>query len=244
MAHNADDKEKLTNDAQTIKNKLFLRYIYTDFYKSMAPKNIPSGSIVELGSGEGFIKEIVPRAITSDIISSHGIDKVFSAEKIPYKTSSIAAFLMVDVLHHIKNPEKALKEMERCLKPQGKIIMIEPYNSLWGGFVYKYLHHEHFDPKGNWQIKGKNRMSDSNTALPWIIFVRDRNMFEKKFPDLKIIKLLPHTPFTYLISGGLTKFQFLPNFTYPIVKFVEMLMAPLNRWLGMFITIEIQKRMV
>lgn len=224
-----------------IREKGLLKRIYIDFYQGLRPTELPAGPIVELGSGAGFIKKVIPKAITSDVISGSGIDRVFSATKIPFKNNSVSAFLMMDVLHHIKNPEKALREMERCLKPGGKIVMIEPYKSLWGGFIYKYLHHEHFDPDASWKVAGKGRMSGSNTALPWIIFVRDRKIFEKKFPNLKIQRVAPHTPFLYLLSGGLTKPQLLPTRAYPIAQLLEKSLAPLNSLLGMFVTIELEK---
>lgn len=241
MASNINSKTQLEIDSQIIKRKSFLKHIYLDFYKSIIPNNIPPGPVVELGSGGGFIKEVIPNIITSDIIKGVEIDKVFPAEKIPFKKNSVSAFLMIGVLHHIKNSEKALSEMERCLKIGGKIIMIEPYNTCWGEFIFKYIHPERFDPKASWRISGKGRLSDSNTALPWIIFNRDRERFEKKFPRLKILLIEPFMPFSYLFSGGLSKYQFLPAFTYPLIKALEKAVSPLNRLLGMFALIKLEK---
>lgn len=238
-----DTKKALEEHKNLIKKKGLLYKIYVDFYKSLKPNGVPKGAIVEIGSGGGFLKEIIPEVVTSDVIEGPGIDKVFFAEKMPFKNKSVSAFIMIDVLHHIKDPRKAFNEMERCLKKDGKIIMIEPFKSLWGYFIYKYLHYEHFDPSSGWEVKGKGRMSDSNTALPWIIFVRDRHIFEKEFPNLKIIKVEGHSPFRYLLSGGLTKPQFAPTFTYPFIKFTEdKLLSPLKNQIGMFVTIELQKK--
>ena len=236
-----DNESALLRDKEIIQKKKFLNSIYFDFYERLRLSSIPKGKIVELGSGAGFIKKVIPKIVTSDVIDGPEIDRVFFAEKMPFGNKSITAILMIDVFHHIKNVEKALTEMQRCLKVDGKIIMIEPYNSLWGGLIYKYIHHEYFDPNSEWKVKGKGRMSDSNTALPWIVFVRDKKKFEKKFPDLKIVKVEPHTPFLYLLSGGLTSYQFLPTFLYPLAKKFEKLISPLNRWLGMFVTVELQK---
>lgn len=242
MKQDLDGKEALLRDRETLRRKGFLNKLYGDFYEELKPTDVPSGPIIELGSGAGFIKDVIPGVITSDVIKAPGIDKVFFAEKIPYENSSVSAFVMIDVLHHIKDPKKGFKEMQRCLKKGGKIIMIEPWNSVWGSFIFKFLHHENFNPKAGWKLKGKGRMSDSNSALPWIIFVRDRKVFEKKFPSLEIVKLEPHTPFSYLASGGLTKFQFLPTFGYGALRATEEILSPLSYLLGMFITIELQKR--
>lgn len=224
-----------------IQQKPFLKRVYEDFYNEFKKIRTPKGLPVELGSGAGFLKELIPNVLTSDIVKGRGIDKIFSATEIPFKKETIAAFFMFDVFHHIKNPEKALREMERCLKPKGKILMIEPYNSLWGRFIYQNFHHENFEPNSGWKIKGTGRLSDANGALPWIIFVRDRKIFERKFPGLKIVKVIPHTPFCYLLSGGMSKPQFIPELFYPIVKFIENILSPFNSIIGMFVTIELRK---
>jgi len=241
MVKDLDSRKTLEKHRKIIRRKGFLNRIYRDFYERLKHRDIPKGSIVELGSGAGFIKEIIPDAITSDIIKGPGIDKVFSAEKIPCKNSSVSAFVMFDVLHHIKDPEKALKEMQRCLKVGGKIIMIEPFLTLWGKFISKYIHPEYYNPSAGWELKGKGRLSGVNSALPWIIFVRDREIFERKFPKLKIERITPHTPIRYLVSGGLTELQFLPTFSYPLVLFLERLLAPGNKFLGMFAKIVLKK---
>lgn len=238
---NLNSTQALKNHKKLIENRKVLNHIYQDFYSKLQSIKVPSGLKVELGSGGGFLKKHISKVITSDVIEGEGIDKVFFAEKIPLPNSSVAAFYMLNVFHHIKNPNVALKEMQRCLKKGGKIIMIEPYNTLFASFIYKNFHHENFDPNSGWNVKGKGRMSDSNQALPWIIFVRDKQIFQKQFPNLKIVAITPHTPFSYLLSGGLSKPQLIPLWGYPLIKKLESLVSPLNKYLAMFVTIEIVK---
>lgn len=240
---NQDSRQALLQHRNIIRKKPFLYKIYVDFYKTFLKTKFPKGAIVEIGSGAGFVKDIIPNVTTSDLIKGPDIDKVFSAHKIPFENESVSVFLMVNVLHHIKHSEKALQEIERCLIPKGKIVMIEPYSSLWGGLIFKYIHPEKkgFNPKAGWKIKGRGRMSDSNPALPWIIFVRDRKIFQKKFPNLKIVEVLPHTPFGYLISGGLTKYQFLPTSTYPLIRWFDNFISKLFPQISMFVTIKLEK---
>ncbi len=239
--NNLNTLKTLKLHKEIIEKKGFLHNLYVDFYNILLSTNTISGKKVELGSGAGFIKEINPKVITSDVIAGKGIDLVFSASKMPFKSSSISTFYMLDTFHHIKDAEMALKEMSRCLKPNGKIIMIEPFNTPWGKFIYTNFHYEDFDVNGSWKIKGSGRLSDANDALPWIVFVRDKTIFQKKFPKLKIKKTHIHTPISYLISGGLTKPQFLPTFSYKIIRFIEKLLDPFQKYLGMFATIEIVK---
>lgn len=238
---NQDTKEALSLHKNKIKQKGILNKIYVDFYNHFKASNVLGGVCIELGSGGGFLKEIIPNVITSDLLEASGIDKVFSAAQIPYPADSISAFFMLNVLHHIKNSEKAIQEMERSLKIGGKIIMIEPFNSMWGRIIYKYIHKERFDPKAGWRIEGEGRMSDSNTALPWILFIRDRKVFEQKFPHLKIVKIYPHSPFKYLISGGLSNFQFLPTITYPLIRRFDNFVSKMFPEISMFVTVELEK---
>lgn len=236
-----NSKKSLLEHKKVISQKKFLNLIYRDYYQEMKRVKVPKGIKVELGSGGGFIKKVIPQIITSDVIAGPEIDRIIKAEKMPFKDKTVAAFYMFNVFHHIKNVEKALGEMHRCLKTDGKIVMIEPFNSWWGYIVYKYIHYEHFDVKANWEISGKGRLSDSNLALVWIVFERDRKLFERKFPQLRINMIKPHTPFRYLVAGGLTRLQFIPSFCYPLVVFTEKLLSPFNKYIGMYVTVELKK---
>ncbi|MFZ2201979.1 MAG: methyltransferase domain-containing protein, partial [Microgenomates group bacterium] len=220
--------------------KGWLNKLYRDFYGQMKRVKVPRGKKVEMGSGAGFIKEIIPGVITSDVVKAEGIDMIFFAERMPFKNGGVTAFYMLNTLHHIKNVEKAFAEMDRCLKSGGKVVMIEPANTWWSRIIY-HFHQEVFDPGADWRVDGQNRLADSNIALPWIIFVRDRKRFARLFPGLKVVKVAPQTPFLYLFSGGLSFPQMLPTSLYPILKWLE---ERLDRWrwrLGMFMAIELEK---
>jgi len=230
--------------ARLIRNKPFLKRLYIDFYnrfRKSIPGNVGSMLIVELGSGGGLIKEVIPNAVTSDIVEVPGVDKCFSALDMPFDDNAVDAFFMFGVLHHISDLQVFFKEVARCLKAGGILCMIEPANTLWGRFIRKKFHHEPFDLSGGWALTQGGRLSSANVAVPWIIFYRDRPRFEKEFPSLRIKKLRPHTPFRYLASGGVSMRQLLPSFTYNIVRGIEMILSPLDRYLGMFLTIEIEK---
>lgn len=239
-----DDSKNIYILRKIIQRKIFLRNIYLSFYRTFL--NILStlkikGEVIELGSGAGFIKRILPRVVTSDVIAYEGIDEVFSALDIPFLNNSVSAFLMIDVLHHIKDSRLFFQEMQRCLKVGGKVVMIEPANTIWARFIYTRFHHEPFDVKGGWGFEEGGPLSGANMAIPYIIFQRDINQFIHEYPNLKIRSISFHTPFRYLISGGLSFRQLLPSFTYPLIVFGEFLLTPLNKFLGMFMTIELEK---
>ena len=242
--HDLDDPTTTLLHGEIIKKKPFLVRIYKNFYnifkKALEP--FPEKKIIiELGSGAGFIKEVIPEVKTSDILPLPHLDYVFSGMEMPFGPESVDAFIMTDVLHHIPDSRVFFKEMDRRLKVGGKIIMIEPANTLWGRFIYQNFHHEPFDPNGKWGFVSSGPLSSANGAIPWIIFCRDRLLFETEFPQFNIERVTFHTPFRYLLSGGLSFRQLLPSFMYSPLMILEMILKPLHPWIGMFMTIELKK---
>ena len=54
-----------------------------------------------------------------------GALKAALPEGPPTEGESIDAILMINVLHHIKNPQGFLEEAQRCLRPGGRVVMID-----------------------------------------------------------------------------------------------------------------------
>jgi SAM-dependent methyltransferase len=238
-----DDAAATVLHAEILQSKGFLKRLYTDFYHILQEAVGPTEdkAIVELGSGGGFIKDLLPNAITSDILPLPSVDKVFSACQIPFEAQTLDAIVMIDVLHHIPDVRAFFRECVRCLKPGGRVAMIEPANTCWSRFVYARFHHEGFDPKAAWEFASEGPLSSANGALPWIIFHRDRTIFEKEFPRLSILYANAHTPLRYLLSGGFTLRQLVPSWSYPVIKGLEFLLSPLNSQIGLFQTIILSK---
>jgi SAM-dependent methyltransferase len=242
--YDLDDPRRTLAHKEIIHSKKFLHQLYLEWYGLFKEKaaSLPQGHLIELGSGGGFIKDIMPQVITSDVMELPGVDQVFPGENMPFADGSVAGIFMIDVFHHIPQPASFLKEASRVLAPGGKIIMSEPANSAWGRFIYRNFHHEPFEPKGGWEIPSTGPLSGANGALPWIFFERDRKEFEKQFPGLKITSIRYHTPLRYLVSGGVSKKQLLPDFAYGMVKGLEGLLLKISPQLSMFMTIEITRQ--
>ena len=238
-----DDPKATLAHRDLILQKPFLKRLYNDWYDVFInkAKEIKSGKHLEIGSGGGFLKEVFPEVITSDILALPNVDMVFSAEVMPFKENELASIVMLNVFHHIPKPYLFLQEAQRTLVKGGKIIMTEPANSALGRFIYKRFHHEPFEENGPREIKAGNPLSNSNQALPHIYFERDLELFTKEFPLLKINSIKYHSPFSYIISGGVSRSAMLPYFMYNFVKGIEWLFSPLSKQLGLFCTIEVEK---
>jgi hypothetical protein len=78
-------------------------------------------------------------------------------------------------------------------------------------------------------------------ALPWIMFVRDRNQFEREFPQWRVVSLSPFMPFRYLISGGASMRSLMPAWTFGLWRAVENALTPWSKHLGMFVHIVLER---
>ena len=238
-----DSPERTIAHQKIIKEKYFLRKLYEEWYKVFTDSIswLPDGKMIELGSGGGFLKEICPSVICTDILELPTNDMTFSALEIPFSNSELSAIFMIDTFHHIPDSFLFLKEADRVLKKDGVIIMIEPANSKWGRFIYKNFHHEPFNPNGGWEIPVSGPLSGANGALPWIVFERDSEKYNEIFQYLKVEKITYHTPLMYLISGGLAFRQLLPDFSYPFFRGIDKLLPLISKQISMFMTIVLKK---
>lgn len=238
-----DDPRRTLHHRKIIESKAFLKRLYLEWYSELAKwtKDIPAGSMLELGSGGGFMREVIADIKTSDIMEFESNDYTFNALQMPFEDNSLSAILMVDVFHHVPDSQQLISEMMRCLKPGGRIIMSEPCTTWWSKFIFKNFHHEPFNEKGDWSIPGTGPMSDANGALPWIVFERDRDKLLALFPNLKIKSIEKHSPLRYLLSGGVSMKQLAPSWSFGLLKFTEKIIQKVIPSFAMFQYIVLEK---
>ena len=229
-----------------ISEKPSLRHFYERTYAryqeclQRCPKN---GLVVEIGSGAGFAKSFIPDIITSDILPYDGVDKVVDATKLPLENESVRLLCMLNVFHHIREVEKFLREAQRCLIQGGRVLIVDQHVGLLSRPILKYFHHEPFEPNAeNWRFESTGALSGANGALAWIVFVRDRQEFCAKFPDLRLFRYDPHTPFSYWLTGGLKAWNLLPRWSIRVMDTIDDVTARLFPTLGSFVDIELVKR--
>ncbi len=228
-----------------IARKRLLRAFYDGAYAWFVEqsRDLPQGVRLELGSGAGYLKQVMPQVVTSDVLELPFVDQVVFAERLPFPDASLAAIYMVDTLHHVPDVGAFLAEAQRTLRPGGRILLHEPANTAFGRFIYRNFHHEPFEPAAReWSFPSTGPLSSANGALPWIVFERDRVLFEQRYPGLRIGAIDYCHPLLYLLSGGFTMRQLLPDAATPFVLGFETLLGPLNPWLGMFTRIVVERR--
>jgi hypothetical protein len=78
-------------------------------------------------------------------------------------------------------------------------------------------------------------------ALPWIIFQRDRLIFEQEFPQWRIRKIRPMLPVRFIVSGGLSFRNIMPSFTFGAWRAIERCLTPFMDEVGMFALIVLER---
>lgn len=239
-----DSIATIENDHRTIRNKPFLSRLYADFYEEIRlamPAGV-QGPVVEVGAGAGFLKNHLPKLIAGDVLASRFIDVCFDARGLPFRENSLKGIVMLNVFHHIPSAAVFLAGAQRCLKRGGVIVMIEPWITVWSHWIYKLLHHEATDTlQRGWDFESSGPLSGANQALPWIFFQRDRILFERRFSNLRIEAIRPHTPLRYLASGGLSHKATTPMFWYELLVRLEARAQPLRGVFSMFATIVLKR---
>jgi SAM-dependent methyltransferase len=246
LTRNLDIDDPRTSELrrQIIQGKPFLRKIYEEWYSAIAAfLPLTEGTVVELGSGCGFMREVIPGLVTSDCFFCRGLDLVLDGQQLPFKDGSLCAIVMTDVFHHLPKPRKLFSESIRCLHPGGVIVMIEPWVTSWSKFIYKQFHSEPFEPDSlDWEFNSSGPLSSANGANPWIIFERDRETFCREFRELEIISIRPMMPFCYMVSGGVSLRSLMPGLTYAFWRRMEQAIHPWVNRMAMFAQIVLQRR--
>ena len=238
-----DDPKTTALRRRIIESKPFLRRIYLDWYHLLAG-DVPTGAgrVLELGSGAGFFRDVVPETICSEVFACPGMDLVLDGQRMPLADESLRAIVMTDVFHHLPRAREFFGEATRVVRAGGVIAMIEPWVTPWSRFVYRRFHHEPFEPAAaSWTLSSAGPLSGANGALPWILFERDRARFEREFPQWRVERVTPMMPVVYLFSGGVSLRSFLPGWIFRPIRGVEQALAGWNRHVGMFAQIVLRR---
>ena len=218
-----DDPRNTLLRRRIIREKRFLKRLYDEWYALICSR-LPASceAVLEIGSGAGHLDEMLPQVITSEVFPLEGVDRVEDATALTFADESLDAIVMTDVLHHTPDVAQFLREASRTLRSGGRLVMIEPWRTPWSDWVYRNLHHEPFRPDADeWKLPPGGPLSMANGALPWMVFSRDRRLFEAQNPELAIASIEPLMPVAYLVSGGVSMRSLLPGSAYPFVRAAE-----------------------
>ncbi|MDQ2651632.1 MAG: methyltransferase domain-containing protein, partial [Chloroflexota bacterium] len=95
------------------------------FLPALAAAVGPNGQVVGIDHNQGFLEEARQRVETagaSTLVTLEAAD----AERLPYPAASFDAVHVERVLMHLEDPDAALREVCRVLKPGGRFVAAEP----------------------------------------------------------------------------------------------------------------------
>ncbi len=216
--------------------KPLLKKIYRGFHETIARESvdIPDATTVELGSGIGNIKDVIPNCIRTDLFPNPWIDQVENAYKLSFEDNSVGNLVLFDVFHHLRYPGSAFREFNRVLMPGGRLILFEIYTaSTLGSLVYGLFHHEPILAKDKIEWEAPEGWSadkiDYYAAAGNAARVFYRGKFEDKLDTWKLLKKKRMSTISYVASGGYSKPQLYPTFMLPCMRFWDKIcnLAPI-----------------
>jgi len=204
------------------------REIYKEWYQMLTASMLnDGGETLELGSGTGNYKKFNNKIIASDIQKSEFIDVCLNAEFLPFSDNTLSNILLIDVIHHLSDPLFFMDEAFRTLKKGGRIILLEPFPSLFSRIVYFLFHKEPFKYNVDY-FSGSHQHNknpwDSNQAIPYLLFFKNINKFKSKY-NVNIVKKEKLAFFLYPLSGGFEGPSLINLKLYKLLKPIESFLS-------------------
>lgn len=185
---------------------------------------LSQGKLLEIGCGHGFFLEAAQNSPFQTLgidISGYAVEyaqkhrlpaRLVDLEKAHFPPQSFDAVVAFQLIEHIPNPLKFMKEVNRVLKPGGLVLLATPNE---GGYLKKimgkhwlsYRHAEHlffFSPKTLGELLSKSGFNS-------IEFRKDETRFY---------------PLRHLLDG--VKYYFKGKFFRDLAEFLGMILSKLN----------------
>lgn len=245
-----DSDELIEKHRGILLRKKIIRDVFLEFYKTyrgLEEKYFEGpGLRVEIGAGSSLFKHFYPEILSTDIKKAKHLDRVIDAQDMDLEPNSVRVIYGTHCFHHFPHPEKFFSELERVLQEKGGCILIEPYyGPLASAFYQRVFETEHFNKdQKSWDSDDQSQgvMKGANQALSYIVFKRDRKIFEEKFPHLQIVHQRVFTNYLrYFLSGGINFKSLVPQFMAPAVRLAEALLYPAREFFGLHHLIVLKK---
>lgn len=205
--------------------KASVRAVYRHWYAMIGAQLSGHRPIIELGCGCGNFKQFCPQAVLTDVFSTPWCEQVVDAQRMPFDDGSVGNLVLVDVLHHVPTPLDVISEANRVLTGGGRMIILDPYISLWSRVVYRLFHHESYDLNADLLSDGTASRSYSseysNMATSNILFERRLAEVESRLGDLKCVARRYPSVLVYPLTGGFGRFNLMPGWAAAPLSRVE-----------------------
>ena len=112
--------------------------------------------VLDIGASKNSYKDLFPNKISMDIDPENDPDIIGDAHKLPFSDNEFEMILCTEVLEHLTEPHVAIKEMERVLKPEGKIILTTRFMFPLHEIPYDYFRYTKYGLEHlfkDWEVK-------------------------------------------------------------------------------------------
>jgi len=100
----------------------------------------PTGNILDAGCGIGLLGRLYPEfgligldaslPLLRQATTGYRLRVEGSAEALPFRSASFDFVVALNMLHHVINPDNAVREFARVLKPGGVLVALDPRKVL------------------------------------------------------------------------------------------------------------------
>lgn len=230
-----EGQDTLAQHRRVWESKPVLSRLYADQFFRRLDTWAPGNAVLEVGAGPGFYKEHRPQVVALDIVPTPWIDVCADCLALPVSDGALDAVVGLDVIHHLVDPISFLREVERTLRPGGRLALIEPWRTPLSKVVYSRFHQEDFDlswnPAGDRAPTG-DKPFEGNQAIPFLLFDQHWMQVAAQVPGLQRIQMQPFSGLTYILSGGFKDRSLLPNRLYQPLARLEYATLPAWRRVG------------
>ena len=238
-----DQPSWISTHIQRWQKKPQLRYFYKqEIFRRILDFSDPKGVSIEIGSGPGFLKSVMPALICTDIEKGPRVDCFVDATRMPFKNNSVDEFIGVDVIHHFDQPGSFFKLALRSLKPGGRIIFVEPWAGSFGYLFYRFVHHEDCrrveTPFGPAFTDDKSPM-DGNAMIARQCLVESKRQLQSY--GFKTVHRSFFGCFSYLLTGGFQPWSAPKWLIKLMMKMEKLLPQSVMRIIGVRMVIVLEK---
>jgi SAM-dependent methyltransferase len=189
-----------------------LNYYYRWLYSKIDINLSISGKVLEIGAGNGMSHDFIQR---DDIVRTEFMEDVpqyvvggIDGANLPFANNFFESAFAVDVVHHIPDSLNAINELLRVTKSGGKIILVEPYVSVFSYPVYKIFHNERTNIRlvaSNYRNWVSKTPGDGNQGLTQnLLKCLNKGKLSLNYKNVEIQTEFI-SPLSFFATGGLNK---------------------------------------
>lgn len=233
MTDISQHNREIEDNLRSWQKKPLLHRAYRSMHEEIAREiaHGVNGWVVEIGSGIGNIKEVIPECLRTDLFPNPWLDQTENAYALSFADESVANLILFDVFHHLRYPGTALQEFNRVLAPGGRVLIYEPSMSLMGRLVFGVFHHEPTALRDEIAWKAPNGWSSTNVdyyaAQGNASRIFRRRDVGAQLEGLHLRAIRRYSQISYVASGGYSRRQLYPDRLYPFMRKLDRLLDTL-----------------